>query len=105
MPPLRDIVVGFAFYIGLRGPGRVPVFSPGVRPLSPSIPLRSMLAATFSLPSILLLRLVPCGLLQWEDRYQFMTVAPNPPVQKTSAWPSGLVSCNRRGELSEGSGF
>ena len=76
--PLRDIVIGFAFYIGLRGPGRVPGFSPGVRPFLPLYPTRSMPAATFSLPSILL----PCGLLQWEDRYQFMTVGSNPPILK-----------------------
>ena len=27
MPPLRDIVIGFAFYIGLRGPGSIPIQS------------------------------------------------------------------------------
>jgi len=35
-------------------------FSPGVRLFLPLYPTRSMSAATFSLPSILLLRLVPC---------------------------------------------
>jgi len=37
MPPLRDIVVGFAFYIGLRGPGRVPGFSSWSSPIPPPL--------------------------------------------------------------------
>ena len=32
MPSLRDIVVGFAFYIGLRVPGRILGSPLGVRP-------------------------------------------------------------------------
>jgi len=35
--PLRDIVVGIEFYIGLRGPGRVPGFSPWSSPIPPPI--------------------------------------------------------------------
>jgi len=39
MPPLRDIAVGFAFCIGLRGPGRVLGAPPGVRPFLPLYPI------------------------------------------------------------------
>jgi len=35
--------------------------------------------------------------------YEYRILSVN--TEKTPAWPSGLVSCNRRGELSEGSGF
>jgi len=37
MPPLRDIVVAFAFYTGLHGPGRVPGFSPWSSPIPPPL--------------------------------------------------------------------
>jgi len=45
MPPLRDIVVGVAFCIVLRGPGRVPGFSPWSSPVPPPLSSRSMSAA------------------------------------------------------------
>jgi len=60
MPTLRDIVVGVAFYIDLRGPGIVPGFSPWSSPIPPLYPTQSMSAVTLSLSSILPLRLVPC---------------------------------------------
>ena len=79
MPPFRDIVVGFAFYIGLRGPGRVPGFSPFLHAVLLRYGVR-----------------YPRSLSVYEDRIQSYN------TEKIPAWPSGL--CIRRGELSEGSG-
>ena len=70
MPLLRAIVV-------LRGPGRVPG-SPGVRLFLPLYPTRSMSAAAFSLPSILLVRLVRwsrCDVSSWGWSYVLHPVA------------------------------